>query len=201
MDIEYLFKTFELTNAEFYKNEQNRWRFFQIFGAALSGMIVAVYKVKGLELPLLILSSLVSLGGIFVLISVYRIIVSIDKIGTRLQREVIGYLFRDNPEKIERFLYPESTQFLRGSGYIFSMHNATTLILIGFFAFSTCRLAYLYLSQNLYIIWGIAIVETVILFTVTFKYSTKDYDKTPIEDEPVGRNEANSADAKNRAAD
>ena len=196
MDIKYLFKTFELTNAEFYKNEENRWKFFQIFGAALSGMIVAAYKIKGLELPLLILSSLVSLGGIFVLISVYRIIVSVDKIGTRLQREVIKYLFRDTPEKIEGLLYPESTQFLRGSGYIFSMHNATTLILIGFFVFSTCRLAYLYLSQNLYIIGGIPIVETVILFTVTFKYSTKDYYKTPIEDESMGHNEANSADAK-----
>lgn len=196
MDIEYLYKTFELTNAEFYRNEQNRWKFFQVFGAALSGMIVAAYKVKGLELPLLILSSLVSLGGILVLISVYRIIVSLDQIGTRLQREVIKYLFSNAPEKIEALLYPESTQFLRGSGYFFSMHNATTLILIGFFAFSTCRLTYLHLSHNLWVIGSLAMVEAVVLFTVTYVYSNRNYEKTPVGDESMEHNKPNAPDKK-----
>lgn len=176
-DVNHLFKTFALTNEEFCRNEENRWKFFKVFGTALSIFSAAAYQFPKLRIPLLALSVFIIFSGIVVLISVYRIIISIDLIGTKLQRELVLSIFSDEPTKAAGLLYPESSQFLRGAAYFFSVHNAMTLVFIAFFGFSSCGLYYYLVSKDSLLLFLLALFEFLLLWFLTYYFSNRPYQK------------------------
>ena len=182
-DIEHLFKLFELTSNEFYLNGENRWKFFKTFGALLSALIAAAYKLPELATPLLIITSFVSLGGILILVSVYRTIVSIDQILTGLQKEILLTIFEDEKDKVDSLLYPESTQFLRGASYVFSIHSAMVIILGAFFLFSTVRLLNVHVSQNASTLAVATIVLGVAVVWMAYHFSNLSFTSGELDEE------------------
>lgn len=134
--LEILFKTFELINNEFYRNGENRWKFFASIGTALSGFIFASLQFPIISKALLLATMILSIGGLIILISIYRIIVAIDIILTGLQKQLIESVFENKKANLKKLYYPESRQFLHGLSYFFSIHNGMTFIYSGFFTLS-----------------------------------------------------------------
>jgi hypothetical protein len=131
-----LFKTFELTSNEYYKNGENRWKYFATIGTALSGFIFASLQFPIISKALLLVTMILSIGGLIMLISIYRIIVAIDVILTNLQKVLVKKLLAEQKRISRDYYYPESNQFLKGFSYLFSIHNGMAFIYSGFFTLS-----------------------------------------------------------------